>query len=167
MIEPRWEEKSEMRVVGLHTKFISGLAIDTNAPNLIGPLWGQLHQRIGEIEAADPGVFYGVVSFPPKEERSHSDELDYVAGIEVAPGYEPPEGMVALTVPAGLRAVFEHRGVMWDFEKTLRAIYREWYPQSGYEHTGVADIERYDEQWAHDSEDSVFEYWLGLKPSSR
>ena len=51
-------------------------------------------------------------------------------------------------------------------DKTLLAIYREWLPDSGYRGNGLGDIERYDERWVADSEDSVFEYWCGIKPKA-
>ena len=71
--------------------------------------------------------------------------------------------MVAWTVPAATFAVFEHRGPIRNLATTCREIYRHWLPASAYEHSGIADVERYDERFCPDGEDSVMEYWVSVK----
>ena len=65
----------------------------------------------------------------------------YVAGSSDQPA---PEGMDELTVPAGLWVVFECIGPMPDaIQEVWKRIYSEWFPSSGYEHAGNAEIEWY------------------------
>jgi AraC family transcriptional regulator len=164
MLEPRIETQPVIHLVGLHAKFISVFAKDTNAPETIGPLWGALHDRLGELTPTEPGVFYGYTWLEPEENRSRPDELGYLAGVEVAPGSAVPDGMVALDTAPGLYAVFEHRGVIETFHDTVRSIYEEWLPRSGFVGNGAGDLERYGLGWAHDREDSVFEFRVGIRP---
>ena len=164
MLEPRIETLPAIRLLGVQATYISGLSPDTNAPETIGPLWGQLHERLGEITPAEPGVFYGWTFFRPPEQRARPDELEYVAGVEVAAEHTIPEGFAAVEAAGGLYAVFEHHGVMWTFHETVHRIYREWLPNSAYEGNGKGDLEHYDPRWVHDSEDSVYEFRVGSRP---
>jgi len=54
------------------------------------------------------------------------------AGVRVLPHTETPTGMSQLMIPEGLYAVFLHKGLGADAEKTYRYIFLEWLPQSGY-----------------------------------
>ena len=162
MLTPRIETCSAIRLAGLQATFISGLSSDTTAPETIGTLWGALHQRLEEIDARESGVFYGWSYHLPPAERSRPDELGYVAGVEVAADFVAPEGMITLDTHEGLYAVFEHRGLMPGFADTLRAIYEDWLPGSGFVGNGQGDLEVYGSRWHHDREDSVFDYRVGI-----
>jgi AraC family transcriptional regulator len=118
---------------------------------------------MAEIQRSDETVCYGYAYCLPEGERDRPDEVGYVAGVPVADDAPVPEGMVAKDMAGGLYAVFEHHGPIWTFDKTLHAVHRDWLPGSGYVGNGIADLERYDERWTMDGEDSVFEYWVGIK----
>lgn len=164
MDEPRIETRPALRLAGVRARFVSALAADSDAPDVIGPLWGRLHEQLEGVTPVEPGVFYGWTTLAPEASRSRPDELEYVAGVEVAPDAQAPEGMVAVETAAGLYAVFEHRGPIWTFHDAVRWIYEEWLPASPYEGNGIGDLERYDARWAPDREDSVFEFLVGIRP---
>ena len=163
MQEPRIETKPPMRLIGLQAKFISGLSPDTNAPDVIGPLWGGLNARMAEIQRSDEKTCYGFCCAGDPAERTRPDELLYLAGAPVAADAPVPEGLVAAETAGGQYAVFEHRGPIWNLGATIKAIYEEWLPTSGYRCSDRGDIELYDERWSADGEDSVLEYWLGIE----
>jgi AraC family transcriptional regulator len=163
MQEPRIETKAPIRLVGLQTTFISGLSPDTNAPEVIGPLWGGLNARMAEIQRSDEKTCYGYSCYGAPAERTRDDELLYLAGAPVAADAPVPEGLVSVETAGGLYAVFEHRGPIWNLGATIKAIYAEWLPNSGYQGSDKGDVELYDERWSADGEDSILEYWVGIE----
>lgn len=64
-------------------------------------------------------------------------------------------------MPAATFAVFTHRGHLGKLTETIRYIDRIWAPASEYEHSGI-EIERFDERYRQDSEDSVMEYSVSI-----
>lgn len=157
----RVEEKSPLRLIGMRCRFRNGRLPDSNAGEIVGPTWGRLHTRLAEIDAADRSVLYGYSWFA----RDDPEDCEYIAGAPVGPDAEVPEGMEAVETAGALYAVFEHRGSMMGFRDTLLAAYDEWLPDSGYVGNGLGDVEVYDERWSMDGEDSVMEYWVGVKPA--
>ena len=91
----------------------------------------------------------------------------YLAGVSVSEVGKLPDGMTSRTVPAGTFAIFIHRGPIQGIRETVREIYRDWLPQSGYEHAGIADVELYDHRFCLDSPDSQMEYWISVKPKAQ
>lgn len=159
-MEPvRIEEKQPIRVIGLRARFRNGRLPDSNAGEIVGPLWGQLHGRLGEIDASDSSVLYGYTWL-----ADDPDECEYIAGAPTKADASVPEGMEAIETAGALYAVFEHKGSMMGFGGTLQAIYADWLPGSDYVGNGLGDVEVYDERWSMDGADSVMEYWVGVKP---
>jgi len=99
-------------------------------------------------------------------ERSHPDELLYLAGVAVSSTDKIPEGMIARTVPAGTFAVFIHHGPIRTIGETMHEIYRVWLPQSAYRHAQIADVELYDHRFCMDSDESEMEYWISVAPKT-
>ena len=167
MLQPKVVEKPQLTVVGLQTAFLHVLSPDATNVEVIGPLWGSFLPRANQVSHRVGDEMYGVIYGMPKAQRSHSDELMYVAGVAVSDVGELPEGMTSRTVPAGTFAVFIHRGPIQGIRDTVRKIYRDWLPQSGYEHAGIADVELYDHRFCLDSPDSEMEYWVSVTPKGK
>ncbi len=164
MQAPRIETKSPIRLIGLHSRYIRGTAPDTNAGEVVGPLWGQLNERMAEIERSDHKTCYGYSYWGDEAARSRPDEVECIVGAPATADAPVPNGMVAIETAGGLYAVFEHRGPIWNLGKTILAVYEDWLPKSDYEGSGLGDVELYDERWSADGEDSICEYWCGIKP---
>ncbi|MDJ0522983.1 MAG: GyrI-like domain-containing protein, partial [Planctomycetota bacterium] len=147
MLTPRIETKEPIHLIGLHARFIGGTSPDSNAGEVVGPLWGQFSARLQEIQRTDESVCYGYSCWGDPAERSRPDEVEYLAGAPAAADAPVPEGMVAVETAGGLYAVFEHHGPITTFHETLQAIYGEWLPSSEYEGSGLGDVEVYDERW--------------------
>lgn len=163
MQQPTIVEKPELKVVGLEAPFIHGLSPETTNFKVIPPLWEQFCARAGNVPHRIGGDMFGVIYGRPESERSHPDELQYIAAVPVSSIDQLPEGMSSRTIPAGTFAVFIHRGPIYKIADTCREIYRVWLPQSGYQHTGIADIELYDHRFCPDGEDSEMEYWISVR----
>lgn len=166
MQEPLIVPMPELTVVGLQRSFIHALSPDSNNLRVIGPLWGEFLERAGGIPARVGQAMYGVLFARPPAERSHPDELEYIAGVAVSSTASIPDGMVARTIPAGTFAVFLHRGPIRKIAETCHYIYRQWLPASPYEHSGIADIELYDERFCADSEESEMDYSISIRPKT-
>jgi AraC family transcriptional regulator len=109
-------------------------------------------------------AMYGVIYGRPDSERSHPDELQYIAGVPVSSADKIPAGMDSRTIPAGQFAVVTHRGPIDKLRDTVREIYRVWLPQSPWQHAQIADIELYDHRFNCESDKSEMDYWVSVVP---
>jgi AraC family transcriptional regulator len=164
MLEPQIVEKPPLTIVGLETPFRHGLSPDTNAPQVLGALWDAFCHRTNEVPHRVGQASYGLIYGRPEKERSHPDELQYIAGVAVDRVGELPVGMTSRTVPGGTFAVFLHHGPIHKISATCNEIYRVWLPASAWRHAEIADVELYDERFDCESEASELEYWISVVP---
>ena len=165
MIEPKIVAREAFAVVGMEAPFISSMSPDANNLQVIPPLWDRFVDRIEEIRNRKDESSYGLVFTRPEQERSHPDELLYVAGSRVSDVASLPEGMVSHEVPASTFAVITHRGPIANLPETIRCVMEEWLPRSGYR-WNLLEVERYDHRFSIDSpEESEMETWLGIVPA--
>lgn len=166
MQQPRIVEKPELNVIGYETAFLHCLSPETTSVQVIGPLWDKLIGRADRIPNKIGDEMFGIIYGRPETERAHPHELQYIAAVPVSSTDEVPEGMVAWTVPASTFAVFTHRGPIGAIGETVASIYREWLPQSAYQHAGTADVELYDDRFCCDGADSEMEIWIPVTPKA-
>jgi AraC family transcriptional regulator len=166
MLQPQITAKPELLTVGFEAAFIHALSPEATNFEVIGALWDKLIGHIDRVPNRVGEEMFGVIYGRPEAERSHPDELQYVAGVPVRPESEIPDGMVSHTVQASTFAVFTHRGPINTIGNKCHEVYRIWLPQSNYEHAGVADVELYDGRFNCESDDSVMEYWISVKPKA-
>jgi AraC family transcriptional regulator len=160
MIQPIILEKPALTVIGMETSFLHALSSQATNLKEIGALWERFLHRARLVSNHLSTASYGIVYERPESQRSHPDELQYIAGVAVSSTAEVPAGMVAYSVPAGTFAVFTHRGPIHRIGETMHTIYRVWLPQSAYRHAHTADVEVYDQRFHADSADSEMEYWV-------
>ena len=164
MLRPQITEKPALDVVGFEASFIHALSPDATNFQVIGPLWDKLLQRADDVPNRLVGEMFGIIYGRPEAERSHPDELQYIAGVPVSATSDVPAGMVSRSVAAGTFAVFTHRGPINAIGDTCHEIFRVWLPQSDYEHSGIVDVELYDQRFHCEADDSEMEYWISVKP---
>ena len=165
MLTPEIVTKPACTIAGCEGAFIHALSPDANNLEVIGGLWQSLGPRYEEIPHRVGQGSVGLIYGRCESERSHPDELQYIAGVFVSSDDGLPKGISSHHIPEQLFAVFLHRGPIQGIGETVGQIYREWLPQSGYQHSGLADIEIYDERFCADSEDSESEYWISIQPT--
>ncbi|HRG91069.1 MAG TPA: GyrI-like domain-containing protein, partial [Chitinophagales bacterium] len=90
-------------------------------------------------------------------------EFEKWAAVEVTGFENLPEGMEVLTIPAGMYAVFIHKGPAADGPKTFQYIFTQWLPQSGYVVDNRPHFEVMGEKYKADSPDSEEELWVPVK----
>ena len=164
MLTPDIVTKTACIIAGCEGAFIHALSPDANNLSVIGGLWDRLGPRYEEIPNRFGKTSVGLIYGKCETERSHADELQYIAGVFVSSDEGFPEGLSSHQIPEQLFAVFLHCGPIQGIGETVAEIYRDWLPQSGYQHAGIADIEIYDERFCADGEDSVLEYWISIQP---
>lgn len=147
-----------------HTpRVVVGLPIVTQpmSPE-IPALWSRFLQRAQDISPVlEPGVAYGVIQM----NVGAGGELSYLAGLPVAcPAGPAPAGMAAVTLAAGLYAVFEfavsETGAAFDF------ILNTWLPSSGYAQAASPLFERYGEDFDPNQPSSRMEVHVPLMARS-
>jgi AraC family transcriptional regulator len=72
--------------------------------------------------------------------------------------------MKAFELPAGLYAVFLHRGPASEGQRTFQYIMGTWLPASGYELDSRPHFELLGEKYKNDLPDSEEEIWIPIKP---
>lgn len=152
----RIEEKPAMRFVG-KKETIS----NKDGFNFIRvpQIWKELDQngtydKILALSNQEPGGIMGICA------NFNETEFDYY--VASATDKEIPEGMDELKAPAGLWVVFECVGPMPEaIQAVWKRIYSEWFPSSGYEHAGTAEIEWYSDGDAN-AADYRSEIWIPI-----
>ena len=162
-LTPEVYEQNRLLLVGMRTLFYSVDSEKNNIGEQLPPLWGAFLARLAEIPNTVPGHCYGVV----RQEREADERLEYHAAIEVTDAASLPDGMVALEVPPGTYARFEHRGAAQNVDHTVSYAYATWLPQSGHRHTYAPDLEVYGSGYHPTSDDSVFHYAMPIASPRR
>lgn len=157
-LEPELIELPRMTLVGLKTSFYGVASEKNNLGDKLPPLWDAFLARLGEVAAFDPSVCYGVV-----RAVARSEQLDYLACVEVAERRGLPEGMSVTTVPASSYALFTHRGLPAELNATVDYIYGNWLLRSGLRHTYGPDLESYRADYVPGSKDSIIRYAIPIE----
>ncbi len=153
----RIEEKPTMRFVGKKEAITNkGGANFARVPQI----WEELckdgsYAQIMALSNQEPSGVMGICA------NFRESDFDYF--IASATDKDIPEGMEELKVAAGLWVVFECVGPMPDaIQAVWKRIYSEWFPSSGYEHAGTAEIE-----WYSDGDGSAADYqseiWIPIQ----
>ncbi|MFN9927947.1 MAG: GyrI-like domain-containing protein [Phenylobacterium sp.] len=140
---------------------ISGLAEDFTEANKAGipALWGKLFARPGVAEAAG-GRTFGVCRASPTE----GCDLCYLAGVELAAGAAPPEGLELIELPARPYAVFtmeiDGGDLHQQMQAAARAIWGELLPASGLGLAQAPDLEVYPAGFEPGRAGQALEWWI-------
>jgi len=159
-LEPELYDQHELSVVGLHTRFYGIDSERNNLADKLPALWSQFVARMRTLDFKR-GIAYGIVQQTPAQ----SDELDYLACVELPRGAPIPDDLVHWIVPAARRARFTHRGLPSRIDHSVNYVYASWLVRSEYRHTYAADIETYGPGYRPDSDDSIIEYAIPIGPT--
>jgi len=95
---------------------------------------------------------------------SPDKEFEKWAAVEVSGFENAPAGMERLTVPAGLYAVFIHKGAATEAERTYNFIFSEWLPGSNYVLDNRPHFAIMGEKYKKDSPEAEEEIWIPVQP---
>lgn len=112
----------------------------------IPAMWHTFAPMMDKIPGRIGHAAYGVCGHFDKA----TGEFDYIAGMQVKPGTEPPEGMSTWDVPEQIYAIFPT--TLANLHQTMDHIYREWLPASQQWRAGDGPcVELYDHDFCHGS----------------
>lgn len=123
------------------------------------PLRAQIIHEAGEflysLQRYDPGYFS---AFDP------ATEFDKWAAVKVSSFDHIPEGMQPLVLPAGLYAVFLHKGAQLTAARSFAYIFGTWFPASGYELDERLHFELLGPRYRNNDPESEEEIWIPVRP---
>jgi AraC family transcriptional regulator len=124
----------------------------------------RLYERIPNRVHTESGVELGICTDFDME----TGEFSYIIGMEVNGFDGVPEGMACRSFPVAEYAVFTTPQFSSSIQNTWKAIFGEWFPQSGYQHAGTAEFELYDERCRGDLNELVqMDIYIPVKPVER
>lgn len=151
----RIEEKEAFRLVGIkETMLYDSIYSFQRIPQF----WGESHQngmvkKIFELSNKEPCSIMGAVTYK-------DNTLDYY--IAVSTDKKLPDGMTELIVGKSMWVIFSCYG-QHTIQPTWRRIFGEWFPSSGYEHSGGVEIEWYAENADSTTDEYLTEIWIPIK----
>jgi predicted transcriptional regulator YdeE len=138
------EEFAGRIVLGLRADFISIHHENSNAHEVIGPLWGQMSQRFFALELPGAEKAIGVGAMW-NTDSGVPGEMTYFAGYEVESVPDELGGLEVLRIPTGRFAYVTHRGPLQALGETVSEFYTKSLPESGIARREGMDLEIYQE----------------------
>jgi AraC family transcriptional regulator len=156
MREPKVKSKDEFMIAGLKYQ-------GRNEHGEIPAMWQRFIREYEEKKQFACGPCFGVCDELIMDESNRDyGSFSYYAGMMIKDISDTPDEMMLKIIPAMNWLIFEHKGKLGTLDNTYNYIYKQFIPDSRYEPAGI-DVEMYDERFIPDSEDSVFEIWIGIK----
>lgn len=158
-MEPRLETMPGKKLAG-RTETMSF------ARNRTRELWQQfmpLRKQIGNTVGTE---LYSVEVYPSSffDRFDPGAEFGKWAAVEVRDFSAVPEGMETITLPAGLYAVFLHKGSAAQGQETYRYIFGTWLPGSAFRVDDRPHFAVMGEKYRNDDPDSEEELWIPVRP---
>lgn len=139
----------ERTIVGLKRNFIAAGHPNSNAMQVIGPLWGEMSKRFFPLGLTDDEYPLGVGAMWPSE-SGEPGEMTYFAGYEVTDVAQNLGGLECLRIPAGKYAAVTHTDSLETLSETVISFYSDLLPNSGHQRRDGMDLELYIETGAPD-----------------
>ena len=155
-----------LRIEHLKEKKLIGTQIKMSfAENKTFELWKNLMPRRNEIKNNIGYELYSAEVYPPLYFNTFDPkkQFDKWALIEVADFNTVPPEMETLIFPAGLYAVFLHKGPAGEGAKTYQYIFMDWLPASEYEVDYRPHFAVMGEKYKKEATDSEEEIWIPVK----
>jgi AraC family transcriptional regulator len=158
---PRFENLSEKKMAGFRIRM-------SFAGNTTFLLWQKFMSRRREItNAAGPDLFsievYNAAFFDKFDAKR---EFEKWAAMEVTGFENLPDQMEALVIPAGLYAVFVHRGPASGGAASYEYIFRTWMPSSDFLTDDRPHFAVMGAKYRHEQQDSEEEIWIPIRPKN-
>ncbi|BBH24515.1 hypothetical protein Back11_58600 [Paenibacillus baekrokdamisoli] len=146
-------DKPSMKLIGLATN-VTLYDVQQNKTT-IKLASNFLERRAEVINGINEKEVFGV-STDPENYNPETDPFEFFIGIEVSANENIPDGMVYREIPVNTYALFTFKGPAENAGAVHDYLYSTWLKQSGYELSGLYNIEIYDERnQGPDSEESI------------
>ena len=135
-------EKPAFSVAGLIRKFTND--VQQNMAQ-ISQWWEEYgpspeHGKLRGFNVGKPGAMTGGIELGICFKKEGSDVWYYAIAVELSKG-KSPKPYETLEVPASTWAIFET--TLDEISKCWLQIFQEWFPSTGYEHSGTPEMEVY------------------------
>lgn len=157
----------EPRIQSIAEKKFAGRRLTMSfADNRTRELWQGFMPSRREIAAAVGTELYSIEVYPAHFFNAFDPEAAFEkwAAVEVSSFDALPEGLETLTVPAGLYAVFPHRGPASEAIITYTYIFQTWLPASEYRLDDRPHFAVMGEKYKNEDPDSEEEIWIPVVP---
>jgi predicted transcriptional regulator YdeE len=141
-------------LIGIEADFFGGMSPKFNGQEVLGPVWGKVHQALGQIGIAFQGRMIAATRPAGSGEEGL---LTQFVGQEVTEIPEDLKGLSVYHLPAMRLATLEHRGGMESLVQSIKHLYNEVLPNSGYQQPSPwsLELEIYDQRFDLESPDSI------------
>jgi AraC family transcriptional regulator len=161
-LQPQIIFREEINLVGLKIDITSPFSSKSSYCDDLYPTWMELLRRQSEISNKITDTFYGLTVSPSGDFTEKV--VNYIAAIPVKKMTEAPKGMVYMSLPEQMVAVFDISTVESDtVNKTIDYIYGYWLPNSGYERGVGNDYELFENTTYFTNPELTSRYIIPLK----
>jgi AraC family transcriptional regulator len=156
-----------LRTESITSKKLIGKHVRTNMlDNKTPQLWASFMPHRNEIQNRTDENFISmqlVDSLDYFKNFSPATFFEKWASVEVSDLTTIPNEMESFLLPAGMYAVFLHKGTASDAPKTFGYIFGTWLPQSEFELDHRPHFEVIGAKYSNNSPDSEEEVWIPIK----
>lgn len=156
-------------LVEMEEKLLVGQVLEMNFPgDRIAELWRGFMPRLVEIGNRKTDDLISMAGYPAGSNFRQPlpcRTFRRYALAEVSSAGTVPEGMLAVTIPAGLYAVFHYRGSNMEAGAFFGSLFGSWLPEAGLMVDERPHFEVLGEKYSRDSGASEEEIWIPVRPS--
>lgn len=138
------------------------------AINTTRDLWQSFMPHLKEITNRTGKELFSAEVYPPLFFQHYSINTNFEkwAAVEVTDHNNIPKEMEAFVFPAGLYALFIHKGKAEKGPETYRYIFMDRLPESGYELDNRPHFAVMGEKYKRDDDASEEEIWIPVRPKA-
>lgn len=162
MLNPTFVQEPARTVAGLSARFTSAMAPTADNLQVIPALWDRVSPYLHALPRTDHAQSFGVID-AHSEQADSEGALNYLACAQIELGTAIPTELELRQLPGGLYARFTHTGPLAEIGRTMRQIYVDWLPQSGYALDQRPDLELYDSRFRPDLGQTVFDVLIPVQ----
>ena len=144
------QESPALYLIGLSADFYGGMSPKFNGQEVLGPLWGKVHQALAALGIERTKMIGATRTADSGEEGL----LNQFVGAVVSEVPANIGDLEVLALPAMKLATYEHHGSMNGLVASIQKFYGEVLPGQGCARSGDWHLEIYDERYT-DGDDSV------------
>ncbi|MCW7488513.1 GyrI-like domain-containing protein [Leptospira meyeri] len=157
----------DSKITSIEKKYLVGKKIEMSLVESVTPvLWKSFVPSIGSIQNRVSKEMISLSVYPIDYFQNFNPNRIFTkwAGVEVFSLTDLSEGMEVLEIPAGLYSVFLYKGLASEAGPFFQWIFREWFPNSGYDLDNRPHFEILGEKYKNDDPSSEELVYIPIKP---
>ncbi len=157
-MKSRIEKIENKKLVGVHME----MSISNNKTS---ELWQRFMAKKTELKNRVNSDFISMQVYGKNQKNHYAPTTLFKkwAVVEVSSHKDIPKDMEAYSMKGGKYAVFTHKGPANEFPKTMEAIFKNWFPKSGYKVDDREHFEILPENYNPIDLEAREEIWIPVK----